>query len=207
MMISAIPIYVCATASIPIALALMIKGLSPGAAFVFLMAGPATNAATISTVWKVLGKKTALIYLGTVSGLSLFCGMVINLFSSEIIEHIHSHDHWMMPDWLETIFSILLLAVLFNSLFRLYFPKFFRNSHKIENENFDYKIHVSGMTCNNCTTAVKNTIFEISNVKNVDIDLASGDVKIYGQNIIINDVLSAISDVGYSAKIIKNIKG
>ena len=77
MMFAGIPIYVCATASVPIALALMIKGLSPGAAFVFLMTGPATNAATLSTVWKILGKKTAYIYLAAVSGCSLVAGFFI----------------------------------------------------------------------------------------------------------------------------------
>ena len=48
--ISSVPIYVCATASVPVAMSLMAKGLEPGAAFVFLMAGPATNAATISVI-------------------------------------------------------------------------------------------------------------------------------------------------------------
>ena len=63
MMLVAIPLYVCASASVPVAAALILKGITPGAAFVFLMAGPPTNAATITAVWKVLGKKTALLYL------------------------------------------------------------------------------------------------------------------------------------------------
>ncbi|RAZ17281.1 heavy metal-associated domain-containing protein, partial [Klebsiella oxytoca] len=58
--------YVCSTGSIPIALSLMLKGLSPGAAFVLLMAGPAANFASIIIVSKSLGKKTAAIYLGTI---------------------------------------------------------------------------------------------------------------------------------------------
>ena len=82
--IISIPIYVCATASIPIALALMLKGLSPGAAFVFLMTGPATNSATISTIWNILGKKATLIYLATVSGFSLLVGILMNKFMPDI---------------------------------------------------------------------------------------------------------------------------
>ena len=58
-----IPMYLCATGSIPIAMALMLKGLTPGAALVLLMAGPACNAASILVVGKVLGKRTMLIYL------------------------------------------------------------------------------------------------------------------------------------------------
>ena len=57
MMLLGLPLYVCATASVPIAAALIAKGVSPGAALVFLMTGPATNAAAIATVWRVLGRR------------------------------------------------------------------------------------------------------------------------------------------------------
>ncbi|MHC4643577.1 MAG: SO_0444 family Cu/Zn efflux transporter, partial [Planctomycetota bacterium] len=63
MMFLGIPVYVCATASVPVAAALILKGLTPGAALVFLMTGPATNAASFITIWKVLGKVTAITYL------------------------------------------------------------------------------------------------------------------------------------------------
>ena len=58
MLVAGIPLYVCATASTPIAAALMVKGLSPGAALVFLLAGPASNAATITVVAKYFGKRS-----------------------------------------------------------------------------------------------------------------------------------------------------
>jgi uncharacterized membrane protein YraQ (UPF0718 family) len=64
----AIPMYLCATGSIPIAVALMLKGLSPGAALVLLMAGPASNAASMLVVSKVLGRKTMLFYLLSIIG-------------------------------------------------------------------------------------------------------------------------------------------
>ena len=57
-MVAAIPLYVCATGSVPIAAILMLKGLSPGAAIVFLMAGPATNAATMTVIGNVFGRRT-----------------------------------------------------------------------------------------------------------------------------------------------------
>ena len=80
MMMVAVPLYVCASGSVPVAAALMMKGVTPGAAFVFLMAGPATNAATIATVWKVLGKKTALLYLLVVAVFSIVFGLMIDYF-------------------------------------------------------------------------------------------------------------------------------
>ena len=69
-----IPMYLCATGSIPIAAALMLKGLSPGAAFVLLMAGPATNMAAIFVINKILGKKSLVIYLASIiAGAIFFC--------------------------------------------------------------------------------------------------------------------------------------
>ena len=63
MLILATPLYVCATASTPIAAALVMKGLSPGAALVFLLAGPATNIATLTVMSKLLGKRSMVVYL------------------------------------------------------------------------------------------------------------------------------------------------
>jgi uncharacterized membrane protein YraQ (UPF0718 family)/copper chaperone CopZ len=203
MMFAGIPIYVCATASVPIALALMIKGLSPGAAFVFLMTGPATNAATISTVWKILGKQTAFIYLAAVSGSSLVAGFFINLFSSEIDSHIHNHDHWMMPVWLQITSSVLLLAILTNSLLRLYFPSIFVSDESIKVNETDLVVSVGGMTCNHCVNSVTNAISEVINVENVDVDLGSGKTKINGNNINIDEVVEAITSSGYSVEVVK----
>ena len=207
MMFAGIPIYVCATASVPIALALMIKGLSPGGAFVFLMTGPATNAATISTVWKILGQKTAFIYLLAVSGSSLVAGFFINLFSSEIGSHIHNHDHWMMPVWLQIVSSVLLLIILANSLLRLYFPTMFMGNEIVERNEADLVVSVGGMTCNHCVNSVSNAISEVTNVEDVDVDLGSGETKINGNNINIDEVVEAITSSGYSAEVVKKIKG
>ena len=60
MLAVSLPIYVCATASIPIAVILMAKGITPGAAFIFLMAGPATNASSIAVIKKYIGQEDTL---------------------------------------------------------------------------------------------------------------------------------------------------
>ena len=78
MLVISAPMYICATGSIPIVAALMIQGLTPGAALVFLLAGPATNAVTVSVVARDLGRKTTLIYLGTIIALSLVVGGLVN---------------------------------------------------------------------------------------------------------------------------------
>lgn len=78
MMAIGIPMYVCATASTPIAAAFALKGISPGAALVFLLAGPATNVATITVVAKMLGKRAAFIYVTTIAIMTLLIGMFVN---------------------------------------------------------------------------------------------------------------------------------
>ncbi len=74
----AAPLYVCATASTPIAAALALKGVSPGAAMVFLLAGPATNVATVTVVAKLLGRRAAMVYVVSIILCSLFLGLLIN---------------------------------------------------------------------------------------------------------------------------------
>lgn len=114
MLALATPIYICATSSTPIAAILVLKGLSPGAALVFLLAGPATNMATITVVLKVLGKRATAIYLGSILLCSLMMGLLVNWFYKaadlQITDWIASQVN-ESPGFL-TIGSALLLAVL-----------------------------------------------------------------------------------------------
>lgn len=92
----AVPMYVCATASLPIAAALMLSGVSAGAAFVFLSAGPATNTVTISVVKKMLGKRSLYIYLGSIALGSILFGLGLDyIFSISQIDPdslLHLHE-------------------------------------------------------------------------------------------------------------------
>lgn len=78
------PLYVCATASLPLAAAFMLNGMSGGAAFIFLTAGPATSAVTMSVVYKLLGKTSLMIYISTIALLSLLFGFLYDTFFSEL---------------------------------------------------------------------------------------------------------------------------
>jgi hypothetical protein len=112
MMALGIPMYVCASASVPIAAALILKGISPGAAFVFLVTGPATNAAGLATIWSTLGRRTAIIYLLTIAACALAGGILLDfLISSVAISHA-SHVHNMGPALIQHISAVVLLAVL-----------------------------------------------------------------------------------------------
>lgn len=78
MLAVAVPLYVCATASTPIAAALALKGISPGAALVFLLAGPATNIASLTVVSRLLGKRATGVYLLVIIVMSLAAGVLVN---------------------------------------------------------------------------------------------------------------------------------
>ncbi len=113
-MLIAIPMYVCATASVPVAAALLLNGITPGAAFVFLIAGPATNAAAIAAVWKALGKKTALLYLLFVTVFALTFGFTIDyLFSTvELFSSSIHAGHSGLPLWAKNISAVILFCLI-----------------------------------------------------------------------------------------------
>ncbi|QOP44791.1 SO_0444 family Cu/Zn efflux transporter [Sulfurimonas paralvinellae] len=100
----AVPMYVCATASLPIAAGLMLAGVSPGAAFVFLSAGPATNTVTIGVVKKMLGTRTLYIYLGTIIIGSLIFGLGLDYLFRDVNvkELVHMDEHASLIAWAST---------------------------------------------------------------------------------------------------------
>ena len=112
MMFLGIPVYVCATASVPVAAALILKGLTPGAALVFLMTGPATNAASFVTIWKALGRSTAIIYLATVAVCALAGGLLLDYIAAGLDFQIATRAGWMLPQPVKYISAVLILAVL-----------------------------------------------------------------------------------------------
>ena len=120
MMLLGIPVYVCTTASVPVAVALISKGVSPGAALVFLMTGPATNAAAFTTIWASLGKRTALTYLATVAGSAMAAGLFLDRFFPNLDADVQAHAHEMEPSALGNIAAVVLLAILAWAIFSKY---------------------------------------------------------------------------------------
>jgi uncharacterized protein len=126
MLVVGIPMYVCATASIPIAAALMLKGLAPGAAFVFLVAGPATNIVTMAVVARNMGRGALAIYLGSISFSSVIMGLCLNFiwgyfYAAGPIHHI-VHNEMLIPARAGLFASFLLLALIVTDLARRVLP-------------------------------------------------------------------------------------
>jgi len=193
MMILGIPVYVCATASVPVAAALILKGISPGAALVFLITGPATNAAALSTIWKIMGRRTALIYLGIVASFALLSGVLADqllqqmpaLFPTSL--HVHKAHTW------EIASGIILILVLINA-FR---PR--RSTAHIEpiaEEKLSRVYTITGMHCSQCSNAVKKALENLRGVESAEVDLKTGKTTVYG-NYSDEKVRSVILELGY----------
>ncbi|WP_125561986.1 SO_0444 family Cu/Zn efflux transporter [Pseudoalteromonas rubra] len=109
-----IPMYICATASTPIAAGLLLAGVSPGAVLVFMLAGPATNVATIGVVAKELGRRAVFAYLGAVIGVAIVFGFLTDWLVAQFgftVAPMMGHDHEVLPGWL-TLASGVVLALL-----------------------------------------------------------------------------------------------
>ncbi|MBL4697630.1 MAG: SO_0444 family Cu/Zn efflux transporter, partial [Phycisphaerales bacterium] len=97
MLLVGIPLYICATSSTPLAFSLVVAGLSPGAALVLLLSGPATNVATMSWLLKDLGMKALVIYLATIAGVALGAGIIFDQFflgyMPDLTKMVALHEH------------------------------------------------------------------------------------------------------------------
>jgi len=212
-MLIGIPLYVCATASTPIALGLIHAGLSPGAALVFLISGPATNSAALTTLWKVLGRRAAIIYLLTVAVASLATGLAVDgligaggLPESALVPaassiadqgaHAHHEDGAAMS-WFEMASAFVLLAVLINALR----PR--RRPDGVEAMAQDdervLEIKVGGMRCNGCVQSVQRALSEISGVTDAEVRLDEGRALIRGNGFSVQELIEAVNSLGFDA--------
>ncbi|HET6441955.1 MAG TPA: SO_0444 family Cu/Zn efflux transporter [Phycisphaerae bacterium] len=129
MLLVGLPLYVCATASTPLAAALMMKGLNPGAALVFLLVGPATNLATILTVGKMLGKASAALYVAMIVAFSLLFGAALDTAVDVWKVNIHmEHVHGYLPAWVQTAGGIVLGLYLAHAVARWIWRKWPRQA-------------------------------------------------------------------------------
>lgn len=205
-LLASIPLYVCATASVPIAAVLILKGISPGAALVFLMAGPATNAATITVIAQTLGRMTFLKYLVTIIVGAVLSGLIIDyLLPSSwfiITESMQGHQHGILPQWLVWVSTIsLLLLIIYHSMRKI--KGFFTTSKittrevNVEEKLSDPTLLVSGMNCKHCKMNIEKHLVQIEGVISVDANENTGAVICRGVDISADDVQKMIHSLGY----------
>jgi uncharacterized membrane protein YraQ (UPF0718 family) len=195
LMAAGIPVYVCATASVPLVYALIVAGVSPGAAFAFLMTGPATNVATIATVWKVMGKRITMIYLGVMLVGALVGGLMLDRFITG--EQIVGTGRmgWMLPPIIKYVSAVVLLGVLFVAIVRTYVHG--RAKGKVI-EGETTKLAISGMTCSHCAESVRRALLECPGVEGVEVNLANGAAAVAGEGFDLAVMKKAIEELGYN---------
>jgi len=194
MMIIGIPVYVCATASVPVAAALIAAGISPGAALVFLMTGPATNAATIAVTWRTMGKRTAVIYLAVVAITAIASGLLLDYIFTRSGATASAAMPWMFPFWFKSLCSVIMLGIL---LYSFIFKSHVEDIPAMDEGKERATIQISGMTCSHCVRNVTHAIGGIKGVEDVVVDLKSGSAVLTGLELNISAIKQAVEELGY----------
>lgn len=197
-LIIAIPMYVCATGSIPIAMSLMLKGLSPGTALVLLMAGPAANFASFTLISREMGRKAAAIYLAAIVIGAIAFGLIIDYllpagwFVLPGMQAMTSHAHHL--ELFPTACSAILVVLLAVGFIR-------GHKHNHIDASEAVKVYtVQGMNCSHCQATVAKAISGVKGVEQVDVDLTTGKATVSGSHSS-DEVLAAVRKAGFDIEI------
>lgn len=171
------PLYVCATASVPIAAALVNAGLPTGAALVFLMAGPATNVATIGAIYRGFGARTLAVYLGTIIIGSIGFGLGFDFLLGATATHAVAHDGH--HSWWAVASAIVLLALL--TWFAVDDAKtWWRRRSAGTAQSATIVISVDGMTCGGCVKRLESALLKADGVESAVVTLEPGSAAVSG---------------------------
>ena len=194
------PLYVCATASVPIAWALVSSGMPVSVALVFLMAGPATNIATISALLGKFGWRTTGVYLLTiVIGSMAFAFLFEWIIPSNIANLSHGHDHLAHEvRWWEQVSAVLLSLIFVGFAAEALWAKFFKNVPEFAQDE-GKQLTVDGMHCENCANAIQRAIGQLENVESVHVDLKNDLVQVMG-DCDLKEIKETIGNAGYEVR-------
>ena len=198
-LIVAVPMYICSTGSIPVAAALMMKGLSPGAALVLLMAGPAVNLASVLVVRKSLGSRFTWIYLLTIIGFSILFGLLINA-TGMVVSPVASGDACCTaePVW-PTPFKLVCASILTLLIIFAFAMKLFDRFVQKEADPDSVVYTVEGMACSHCEAAVCRAVEEIPGVESAKASASGKKLTIKG-TAAEEDIRAAVEKAGYTFK-------
>lgn len=201
-LIIAIPMYVCATGSIPIALSLMLKGMSPGAALVFLMAGPATNIMSMLVVGRVFGRRSLMLYMLSIIGGAMAFAFAIDYLlptewfvpSATTVFRCCENTCNDSPGWLNMASSIVFTLLLAWS----FIARKIDSLHQLKTRHTEMKkeFRIAGMMCNHCKANVEKNLAKVKGVTAVTVDLARGVAYVEG-DFNPDDVIEMINSIGY----------
>ncbi len=176
-----IPIYVCATGSIPIAASLIAKGVLPGAALAFLIAGPATNTVTVSFLFKRMGAKITALYILSIVVVSVAAGLLFDWIwqTMEMNVGLIIEGGAHLPHLIKHLSAIALLIIFIIGKydFSKFFARFRTDSGDKMSKNI-FKIKVPDMTCRHCKMKIDNALRSVPEIQSVFIDLNTKEVEV-----------------------------
>ena len=129
MLVAGIPLYICATASTPIAAALILKGISPGAALVFLLVGPATNITSLTVLFEILGKRATVLYLFAIAFSAVIFGLILDQVYSIFgiaDQAIAGEAADLIPHWAKLAGAFILLGLSVRPVYKKIHSKLLR---------------------------------------------------------------------------------
>lgn len=195
-LVLAMPMYTCATGSIPLALALVEKGITPGAALVLLMAGPATSIASMLVVGKAFGKRTLAAYLTSIALGALFFGLIIDTFFMDtflasMLPHAsaecHGHGALGVLDYIcAGLFALLIVYAKFahkgcggHDEHHHHEGECHCNGHHHEHEEpVVVTYRVLGMSCSHCKACVEKATLRLDGVLSAEADVANKELRV-----------------------------
>ena len=190
-LVIAVPMYICSTGSIPVAAALMMKGLSPGAALVMLMAGPAVNLASILVVHKSMGRRFTSIYLMTIVGFAVLFGLLLNATGI---------DFCMSTSALPSPFKIICATVLTLLIVFALMMKFFSKFTAQKSLDPDVTVfRVEDMHCSHCEAAVVRAVEKVPGVEKAKASASANTLTIKG-SATEEAIRAAVEGIGYTFK-------
>lgn len=201
-LIIAIPMYICSTGSIPVAAALIMKGLSPGAALVMLMAGPAVNLASILVVHKSMGRRFTWIYLLTIVVFSVLFGLLLNateqlsIFNYQLSINGACCMTSALPSTFKLICATVLTLLIIFALMMKLFSKFTGNK-QLDPDVVVYR--VEDMHCSHCEAAVVRAVENVPGVEKAKASASANTLTIKGPATE-EAIRSAVEGIGYTFK-------
>ena len=197
-LVVAVPMYICSTGSIPVAAALMLKGLSPGAALVMLMAGPAVNMASILVVRKALGGRFTAIYLLVIVGFSILFGLLVNA-AGITARPLAAGDACCAaeatPGLFRTLCAIVLTLLIIFALIMKLFERFSRKEAAPDTAVYV----VEGMKCSHCEAAVLRALDAVPGVESAQASAARKTLTVKGAAAE-DAIRAAVEGAGYTFK-------
>ncbi len=206
MIVIGLPMYICSTSSIPIALSLMAKGVSPGAAFVFLFMGPFTNVASLAVISRKMGKRTTVLYVLGAVITALAFGFLLDVLAPVLsfpdYSNVHNHSVTGAWDIFQIVIAGLFFLLVFYNIFQKIRTKFISGKKESGETGSQYTFKVEGLHCDGCASGVRDKLIAAKGIKFANVTFETSLAIVTG-DLPSENIIRIIEKAGYSASLVK----